>query len=130
MRELRKRFTSFVLVGVIATAIHFGVLILLVQGFGVLPTWASTAGFLLSAVANYALNYRLTFNSDKPHVEAAGKFVVVLTAGMLGNAALMHTGTAILGWPYLLVQLGTTVMILFWHFFGNYLWSFRARAGS
>lgn len=128
MRELRKKFTSFVLVGLIATAIHYGVLILLVQAFDVSPTLATTMGFLVSVVANYALNYTLTFNSDKPHLEAAGKFVIVSSVGLLGNAAIMQFGTAVMAWPYLLVQLGATGVILFWNFFGNYLWSFRAQA--
>lgn len=128
MRELRKKFTSFALVGVIAAAIHYGVLIVLVQGFGVFPTLASTVGFLISAVANYVLNYTLTFNSGNPHLETAGKFMIVSVTGLLGNAAIMQVGTAVLSWPYLLVQLGATGVILFWNFFGNYLWSFRAQA--
>lgn len=129
MRELRKKFTSFALVGVIATAIHYGVLIFLVQGFAMSPTWATTAGFLVSVVANYALNYRLTFNSGKSHLEAGSKFFVVSLVGLAGNAAIMHAGAEMMGWPYLWVQVGATVVILFWNFFGNVLWSFRVRAG-
>lgn len=114
--------------GSIATAIHYGVLILLVQVFGVSPTLASTTGFLTSVIANYALNYRLTFNSDKPHLEAAGKFLIVSSVGLLGNAAIMHFGTVVMSWPYLAVQVGASGVILFWNFFGNYRWSFRAAA--
>lgn len=128
MRDLRQKFFSFVLVGAIATAIHYGVLILCVQGFAVSPTLATTAGFLVSAVANYALNYRLTYNSDRPHLETAGKFVIVSSIGAAGNAAIMHVGAVVMSWPYLLVQLGATAVILFWNFIGNYLWSFRVHA--
>lgn len=128
MQELRKKLTAFAMVGLVATAIHYCVLILLVQHFGLSPTLSTTAGFLVSVVASYALNYSFTFNSDKPHLEAAGKFLTVASVGLMGNAAIMHFGTAVLVWPYLLVQVGATGVILFWNFFGNYLWSFRASA--
>ncbi|MDH4276257.1 MAG: GtrA family protein [Gammaproteobacteria bacterium] len=127
MRDLRKKFASFLFVGGVATAIHYGLLILLVQGFAVSPTVATTLGFTVSAVANYLLNYKLTFVSDKPHIEAAVKFIVVSSAGLVGNTAIMHFGASVMSWPYLIVQLGATAIILFWNFFGNYLWSFRAR---
>lgn len=127
MRKLRKKFSWFVLVGVIVTAIHFCVLILLVEGFRISPTPATLAGSVIAVVSSYFLNYKLTFSSDQPHIQAAGKFMIVSLTGMLGNAAIMHFGTAVMSWPYLLVQVGATGIILFWNFFGNYLWSFRAR---
>ncbi len=126
MRKLRKKFTAFALVGVIVTAIHFCVLILLVEGFTVAPIPATVVGSLISVATSYLLNYRLTFNSAKPHVEAAGKFIIVSTTGMLGNAAIMYFGASVMSWPYLLVQVGAAAVILFWNFFGNYFWSFHA----
>ena len=36
----------------------------------------------------------------------------------------MHLFTARLAWPYLLAQMLTTGLVLFWHFAGNALWSF------
>ena len=128
MRKLRKKFTWFALVGVMVTAVHFCVLILLVEGFGASPTLATLLASVTAIAVSYILNYKLTFNSDKPHVEAAGKFLIVSLTGMLGNTAIMYFGASVMSWPYLLVQVGATVVILFWNFFGNYLWSFRTEA--
>ncbi len=130
MRKLRKKFTWFALVGAIVTAVHFCVLILLVEGFGIAPTLATLAASVIAIAVSYTLNYKFTFNSAKPHIEAAGKFIIVSLTGMLGNAAIMYLGAAVMSWPYLLVQVGATGVILFWNFFANYLWSFRSEAHS
>ena len=53
MRKFRKKITLFALVGVIVTAIHFGVLILFVEGFAVSPTLGTLAGSLVAVVASY-----------------------------------------------------------------------------
>ena len=130
MRKFRKKITLFALVGVIVTAIHFGVLILFVEGFAVSPTLGTLAGSLVAVVASYFLNYRLTFDSNKPHIEAGPKFIIVTLIGMLGNTAIMHFGSSIMSWPYVWVQCVATAIILFWNFFGNYLWAFRTGTPS
>jgi putative flippase GtrA len=117
------RFVRFAVVGGIATAIQYAVLVLLVRGFGMAPTAASSIGFALSAVANYLLNYRFTFRSDRPHGPAAAKFGLLAAIGLLVNAAVMHLLVAA-GVHYLLAQVCATGVVLFWNFAGNSLWTF------
>lgn len=117
------RFVKFAAVGGIATAIQYAVLILLVRACGMAPTPASSSGFVLSAGVNYVLNYRFTFQSDRPHGPAAAKFAALAVTGLLINAAIMRlmTGTGV---HYLIAQVCATAVVLFWNFIGNSLWTF------
>ena len=113
----------FVLVGGVATAVQYALLVLLVRAFGMAPTPASSMGFVLSAVVNYLLNYRFTFASDRPHGAAAAKFGALAGAGLLINGAIMHlmVGAAV---PYLIAQLCASAVVLFFNFMGNSIWTF------
>jgi len=121
------RFVRFAAVGGIATAIQYALLILLVRGFGMAPTPASSAGFVLSAFVNYFLNYRFTFRSDRPHAPAMTKFALLAAAGLLINAAIMQVLVAS-GIHYLLAQVSATAVVLLWNFIGNSLWTFGSGA--
>ena len=119
------KFLRFSGVGVLATGVQYGILVLLVQ-FGVAePAFASAVGFVVSACVNYLLNYHVTFASKKPHVEAASKFVGIAALGLTLNTIIMALGTRFLTVHYVLVQVAATVSVLVWNFTGNYLWSFR-----
>ena len=118
------RFLRFTLVGGVATAIQYALLILLVRGFGMAPTFASSIGFVLSAGVNYLLNYRFTFRSDRPHGPAAVKFGLLAGSGLLINAAIMH-GLIVAGVHYLIAQVCATGVVLFWNFIGNTVWTFH-----
>ena len=52
---------------------------------------------------------------------------VELAVGLGLNLLLMQVFTARWGWPYLLAQMLTTGLVLFWHFAGHALWSFTHR---
>jgi putative flippase GtrA len=117
------RFVRFSLVGGVATAIQYALLILLVHAFGMAPTPASCIGFVLSAGVNYLLNYRFTFQSDRPHAAAAAKFGLLAGTGLLINAAIMRLMTGA-GVQYLIAQACATGVVLLWNFAGNSLWTF------
>lgn len=121
------RFVRFALVGGVATAIQYAILVLLVLGFSVAPTPASSVGFVLSAIVNYLLNYRYTFRSNRAHGPAAAKFGLLAGSGLLINAAIMHllVGASV---HYLLAQICATAVVLLWNFIGNSLWTFGVGA--
>lgn len=124
-REHLTRFVRFALVGGMATAIQYALLVILVRGLHLAPTPASSIGFAVSAIANYLLNYRFTFRSDRPHGPAAAKFGILAGAGLLINAAIMHVLVG-MGVQYLIAQVCATGVVLFWNFIGNTLWTFGA----
>src|SRR5208337_4486217 len=79
--SLRRQFSAFFLVGLIATGLQYAVLV----GLKELAHWpvvpASLTGYLAGGVFNYILNRRHTFESDRPHVEAGWRFAAVMVVG-------------------------------------------------
>ena len=117
------RFARYIAVGAITTGVLYLLLILLVRGFGMAPTPASSIGFVLSAVVNYLLNYRFTFRSERPHGPAVAKFVVLAVAGLLINAGMMHWLVTV-GVRYLIAQACATTVVLLFGFISNSVWTF------
>jgi putative flippase GtrA len=81
-------------------------------------------------VINYRLNYRHTFRSDRPHREAAPRFVAIAVCTGILNALLVHAGTALAGLNYLAVQVTTTVILFFANYALNLGWTFRGSRES
>jgi len=121
---LLRQFIKFTGVGLIATAIHYAILTLGVM-LGAGPVWASSLGFVLSALVNYDLNRRHTFRSDRRHREALPRFAAVAGVGLLLNAAIMGLATGALHWHFLLAQVMATGLVLLWNFSINRVWTFR-----
>ncbi|RMG53794.1 MAG: GtrA family protein [Gammaproteobacteria bacterium] len=119
------RLFRYGMVGASGTALHYAVLIMLVQLFGIDPVWATTAGALCGALLNYHLNYHWTFASRRPHREALSRFMLVAGSGLLLNTGLMALLVDGLGWYYLVAQVLTTALVFFWTYLANAFWSFR-----
>lgn len=128
LKALFGKFVRFGLVGALATAIQYLVLVALVDGTGMWPPEASAVGFVLSAGVNYLLNYHFTFRSDQQHAPAAAKFLTLTIVGLSLNATLMQVLVDV-GWHYLLAQVCVTAVVFLWNFVGNSLWTFRAYTG-
>ncbi len=118
------QFGKFLLVGGFSTALQYLILFALVQAAGVDPVVASSIGYVLSALANYDLNYRLTFRSRVPYLGGMLRFALVHAVGFLLNGSLMAAGTKLFGLHYLVAQVIATVVVLFWNFFANRRWTF------
>lgn len=117
------RFTRFLIVGGFSTLIQYLILVLLVQWAGVNAVLASSIGFLVSAFANYYLNYHFTFCSSNQHGTALIKFIILASIGLALNAFIMQVLVSI-GIYYLLAQVLATGLVLIWNFVGNSKWTF------
>jgi putative flippase GtrA len=126
--RLIAQFGRFLLVGGLATLIHYAVLIVCVHALRLSPVVGSATGFIVSAGFNYTLNRRFTFRSSGDHRGLAPRFAAILAIGFVLNLLLMQLLSGTLGWPYLLAQVLTTGVVLMWNFAGNALWTFSARA--
>lgn len=122
---LLSRFTRFVAVGGLATLLMYALLIVGTEVLGLAPVVSSVLAYVLSALANYALNHRFTFRSAQAHHVGLARFAVVSGVGLLLNTAIMYVGTEMYSWHYLLVQVFATILVLFWNFLGSHLWTFR-----
>lgn len=86
---------------------------------------ASSAGAILGALVNYALNYSFTFASDRPHRQAMPRFTAIAIAGILINAAVVAVLSAAASPAhYLVIQAIATVAVLVFGFLANRRFTF------
>jgi putative flippase GtrA len=123
----KRQFFKFLVVGFIATAIHFVVMIFLVQVFSVRPVSASTAGYASGALVNYHLNRKFTFSSSVPHSLAMSRFLLVSGVGLLINSLAMYLLAHSLQFNYVASQVAATIIVLMWNFTLSKLWTFSVR---
>jgi putative flippase GtrA len=119
------QFVRFTGVGIIGTAVHYLILILLVNVGGGGPILASGCGFVGGAFTNYFLNYRYTFHSGIPHLVGLPKFLTVASAGLVLNSLVMGVAISSANLHYLIAQVLATGVVLVWNFIGNRGWTFR-----
>ena len=124
-RAFARQFGAFFGVGLVAAIVHYGLLVSLVEGYGLEPVRATLAGYGAGGIVSYLMNRRVTYGSDRPHREAGWRFAVVALVGFgltwLVMTLLVEWG----GLPYLPAQLGTTGIVLVWSFVAHKLFTFR-----
>ena len=126
--SLSRKIIRYAVVGVIGTAVHFGVLAALVELFGVEPVTSSTIGFIVTVIVSYVLNHRWTFRSDRGHRSALPRYIIVSITGMLLNTGIMFLTVHVFGLWYILGQCLVVVVVPITNFALNYRWSFRPAA--
>jgi putative flippase GtrA len=119
-----EQFGRFAIVGGIATAIHYAILIVFVQGGLAGTVSASSIGFAASVLFNYALNRSFTFHSRRAHTDALPKFMIVALIGLVLNGSLVWLFHVSVGLHYLLAQVLATVGTLSSNFALNRAWTF------
>jgi putative flippase GtrA len=123
--NLVMQFICFTGVGAFGTAVHYLILIGLVQVLKVNSVLGSGVGFIGGAMVNYALNYRFVFRSSKQHHKTIIKFFMVAMMGFFINILIMFLMTRLIQWNYLYSQFAATAVVLCWTFIGNKVWTFR-----
>lgn len=109
------QFLRFAAVGAVATAVHYTILIALVQLGHVNPVLGTACGFCVAAVVSYSLNRRFTFDHQPVFAHGLVKFLAVGAVGLALNAGIV----ALLigqGLHYLLAQVVATGLVLIWNF--------------
>ncbi|HMO28484.1 GtrA family protein [Enterovirga sp.] len=125
LARLGRQFGTFFLVGIVVTATHYAILVALVEGWRADPVRATLVGYVVGGIASYLLHRRVTYASDRPHVQATWRFLVVWLVGMGLTWGLMALLVRSFGTPYLLAQLATSGLVLFWSFGAHKMWTFR-----
>ncbi len=121
-----KQLSSFVGVGVVASLVHYALLVTLVEVGGLQPVPSALCGFTAGGIVSYSLNRRHTFVSERPHQQAVWRFALVASVAFvltyLAMRFLNETGHI----PYLPAQVVTTLVVMIWTFGANRLWTFAA----
>lgn len=122
-----RQFLKYAVVGAVGTAAHYAVLVTLVQYGGLSPSFATTIGFCVGAVINYALNIRFVFASTHRHRDALPKFFALATAGALVNYLIVALLTRQLAVHYLIAQVVATSVVLVCNYLANRAWTFAKK---
>jgi putative flippase GtrA len=114
MQHAPVSFIRSVAVGIVATALDFGVLLLLVSGLGVSPRLASFPALAFGVAAQFAGNKWLAFrDSSTGWRRQAALFLGVEALGLLSNLVLFDRLIAWTPWPYLPCRLLSTALVYF-----------------
>jgi putative flippase GtrA len=124
MTRLFRQLTTFIGVGFVATAVHYAVLIALVELGGVPAVASALAGFSAGGVVSYLLNRRHTFESNAPHQQAIRRFAAVAIGGFGLTFTFMTVFVDFSGFPYLPAQAATTCIVMFWSFIAHRMYTF------
>ncbi len=144
------RFLKFAVVGTLGTAIDFGILNLLILTFGFSKGLAKTCSFTVAVINSFIWNRLWTFREAKDR--SIGfllvQFFLVSIGGLLLNQAIflsldawvlgeagvlaapmaalaLNIGLAHYKLAYNLSNAVATIIVLFWNFGANRLWTFR-----
>ena len=109
--------------GVIGTACHYTIMVVLLQAGIFHVVQASTVGAVAGGVINYLLAHRQVFRSTVEHRIAALRFTIVAILGIGLNAAVLGISAPALG--AFSGQITASVAVLLCGFTLNRSWSFR-----
>lgn len=116
-KKLIVQLIKFGFVGAIATAIDFGVLVLLKEWLQVNVLLASATSFTVSVIVNYILSILFVFQSTRKNkIKEFCVFVILSVGGLLIDLGIMWIGTELLVVHYLIVKVLATGLVLVYNF--------------
>ncbi|MCI1665654.1 MAG: GtrA family protein [Atopobiaceae bacterium] len=127
MQKLIAQFLKFGVVGVIAFAIDYGILMLLTQIFGMDAVVAAAISFTVSVIFNYVASMRFVF-THRQDLSKRKEFVIFVILSVIGlgiNEVCMWAGVATLGDSALMItisKLFATFIVMIWNFFNRKKW--------
>ena len=124
LRPLAGQVARYGVAGVVATAVYFASVMLLVEPGGLAPVSAAVVATMIVIVTSYVINRAFVFRTSRSHASAFARFVVASLLSIAVNAGLMHLATRVLAWPYLAGAVLTTVVVPPLNFVINYVWAF------
>lgn len=118
-------FFWYLVAGGIATAVHYALLLVLVEAFAFPAPLSASAGALTGAMVSYFINRHVTFpGATRRHHQALPRFLLIALLGALLNGGLVWVGVHALAWHYLAAQALATVLVLGLTFRLNRSWTF------
>lgn len=123
-------FLRYTLIGGVATATHYAILLVLVELFALPAAGSTTLGASGGALVAYLANRRFTFSGAAPHRLVLPRFIVVATLGAGLNGLIVWAGTRSFQWHYLAVQAIATIAILGLTYRINRRWTFICQWNS
>ncbi len=118
MRYLWSQIIRFGIVGVIATVIDYGLVVVLTELAGLPYLLSCAISFTASVVVNYSLSVRFVFavNSKTAKAVEISIFILLSAVGLGINQVIMWFAVERLGISYLIAKIGATVIVMVYNF--------------
>lgn len=121
------QFIKFSLVGILNTAIHFGVFYFLYSFMGLYHLLASATGFCIAVTNSYFMNKYWTFNQGNSNIYSEfTRFLMVSLLSLLINLACMSILVDLFSIHPPTAQLAAIMITLVVNFLGNRYWTFNS----
>jgi putative flippase GtrA len=119
------KFLKFGVVGFSGLILDFGVTYLAKDVLKWNKYVANSLGFILASISNYYLNRIWTFHSADPEIGwQFSKFLFVALVGLLINNGIVYLLTERFRINFYIAKFGAIVIVFFWNFFVNYIYTF------
>jgi len=118
-------------VGAVSTLIDLFLLYIGVNILGLNLLISATLSFSIASVNGYLLNQSLTFKrSKKASFTQYIQFLMVSFVGLALTIILLYFFTGCLHMYYIIAKLVTVLIVVFWNYFANIIWTFKERSVS
>jgi len=127
MKKLIEQFLKFGVVGTVAFAIDYGILMLLSQVFHWNPVLSAAISFTISLIFNYLASMRFVFlhRDDLSPRREFVIFVILSIIGLVINEICMYVGVMLFGDGGLAVtgtKIFATFVVMIWNFVSRKKW--------
>lgn len=124
MKKLVTQIAGFGVVGVLATAIDIGLLVILKEMFAFSPVDAAAISFIVSLLFNYWASMRFVFTrrDGMSRIREVLTFISLSAVGFCFNEAVMWVGTELVDVRYLVVKIVATAVVMVWNFWSRRQW--------
>jgi putative flippase GtrA len=125
----------FAIMGLASTGIYLVIMAVLKWGMSMLAMsvklWLlAMVAYLLSMAANYVLQRRVTFRSQRRHREAISRFLAVQLIGMALNSGLLELAVMHLRMSFWLAQFIVCAIVAVWSYGAQKFWVFMKWGAS
>ncbi|MDD5769716.1 MAG: GtrA family protein [Candidatus Gracilibacteria bacterium] len=121
-------FIKYSIVGVSSTLVDLVFLYIFVDIFKINLYFGVVFSFLLAVINGFILNKIWTFqNKSNKYKRQFAKFLLVSIIGLFLTLILMYIFVDFLNVYYLFSKVFTSIIVLFWNYFGNRFWTFTVK---
>lgn len=116
--DLAKQLIRFGIVGVISTALDYGLMVLFTEVFGIFYLLSSTLSYAISLLFNYVASMKYVFQSreDMGRLREFVVFTVLCLMGMGLNQLVLWLIVEKWGISYMIAKILATVVVMVWNF--------------
>jgi len=117
----------FIIVGGLATFVHYSVALLTHHLFGLSPLWANFLAFLIAFNVTYIGNYFWAFEADSDHKTSLPKSLAVSVTGLALSQIIVWGLTERLAFPFHLTLIFAVTLVPMVTFSLNRFWVFKEK---